>query len=620
MRAAFVFLLVGYGTKAGLAPMHNWLPDAHSQAPAPGVGPVLGLHAEQRPLLHPALPADRRRRHRRARLAAGAAGGVRARLAARRRRLHPVPARRQAPAGLLQRRAHRAHRGRRRPRRRRAPSPPSFHTLNHSLAKSLAFLERRPAGPGLRQPRHRAHERCLPRLARVGRRPRRRLRRPHGRGPVRHLPERAADPAQRPSTPGAACCSWRSWSAWPSPSSGLLRHTIRLAWARSDAAPRPAARPPARAPARGERRSSLLLGLGLGWPEPLLELPSRTRRASWTADAGDRSRSWCRDATAGGSANGGQPAAIGAAARSASAGVPGTATSERSGAAARAWPPSSACPRSASAGSDSRRAAPRRAPGSRADRSPARCCRRSSRTATRRSRRAFPQLHRFEREMLEQWGVVPEGHPWLKPVRFQKPLPRPGGRGRRSRPTIGVTDFFRVGGDEIHEVAVGPVHAGIIEPGHFRFQCHGEHVYHLEISLGYQHRGVERALVGGPDAALPPLRRDARRRHQHRPRHRLLPGASRPWPAARLPEAGLARARARARAGAPGQPHRATWAPWPATSAFLPTASYCGRIRGDFLNLTALLCGNRFGRGLVVPGGVAFACEPGSARPRSWSG
>jgi Ni,Fe-hydrogenase III large subunit len=39
---------------------------------------------------------------------------------------------------------------------------------------------------------------------------------------------------------------------------------------------------------------------------------------------------------------------------------------------------------------------------------------------------------------------------------------------------------------------------------------------------------------------------------------------------------------------------------------FLPTASYCGRIRGDFLNLTALICGNRFGRGLILPGGVAF--------------
>jgi Ni,Fe-hydrogenase III large subunit len=43
---------------------------------------------------------------------------------------------------------------------------------------------------------------------------------------------------------------------------------------------------------------------------------------------------------------------------------------------------------------------------------------------------------------------------------------------------------------------------------------------------------------------------------------------------------------------------------------FLPTASYCGRIRGDFLNLTALLCGNRFGRGLIRPGGVAFDLDP----------
>jgi Ni,Fe-hydrogenase III large subunit len=42
---------------------------------------------------------------------------------------------------------------------------------------------------------------------------------------------------------------------------------------------------------------------------------------------------------------------------------------------------------------------------------------------------------------------------------------------------------------------------------------------------------------------------------------------------------------------------------------YLPTASYCGRIRGDFLNMTALLCGNRFGRGLVRPGGVLFDLE-----------
>src|SRR5262249_58134158 len=94
------------------------------------------------------------------------------------------------------------------------------------------------------------------------------------------------------------------------------------------------------------------------------------------------------------------------------------------------------------------------------------------------------------------------GHPWLKPVRFLHSR-RPGhdawGRADAEAIIPGVIDFYRVEGEEIHEVAVGPVHAGVIEPGHFRFQCHGEHVFHLEISLGYQHRGVERRLVAGPN-------------------------------------------------------------------------------------------------------------------------
>jgi len=59
--------------------------------------------------------------------------------------------------------------------------------------------------------------------------------------------------------------------------------------------------------------------------------------------------------------------------------------------------------------------------------------------------------------------------------------------------------FLPVEGDNLHQIAVGPVHAGIIEPGHFRFQCHGEDVFHLEISLGYQHRGAERTFIGGPN-------------------------------------------------------------------------------------------------------------------------
>ncbi|RPI60596.1 MAG: hydrogenase, partial [Planctomycetaceae bacterium] len=105
--------------------------------------------------------------------------------------------------------------------------------------------------------------------------------------------------------------------------------------------------------------------------------------------------------------------------------------------------------------------------------------------------------HWFEREIAEQWRAQPIGHPWLKPIRFQPP--RRNGT-TESTTQIGITDFFRMEGAEVHEVAVGPVHAGVIEPGHFRFQCHGETVHHLEISLGYQHRGVERAMLAGPTA------------------------------------------------------------------------------------------------------------------------
>ena len=47
---------------------------------------------------------------------------------------------------------------------------------------------------------------------------------------------------------------------------------------------------------------------------------------------------------------------------------------------------------------------------------------------------------------------------------------------------------------------------------------------------------------------------------------------------------------------------------------FLPTFSYCGRIRGDVLNLTAMLCGNRFGRGLVRPGGCGFDIDAANVR------
>ena len=112
-----------------------------------------------------------------------------------------------------------------------------------------------------------------------------------------------------------------------------------------------------------------------------------------------------------------------------------------------------------------------------------------------------PQAHLYEREVFEQWNVRPVGHPWLRPVRFAlNTKPRPAVAPAGAIGDRGFMPDFQMAGNEVHEVAVGPVHAGIIEPGHFRFQCHGETVYHLEISLGYQHRGVERAMRGGPNS------------------------------------------------------------------------------------------------------------------------
>jgi len=152
--------------------------------------------------------------------------------------------------------------------------------------------------------------------------------------------------------------------------------------------------------------------------------------------------------------------------------------------------------------------------------------------------------------------------------------------------------FVPLKGVAAHEVAVGPVHAGVIEPGHFRFQCLGERVHSLEIALGYQHRGAEALLASAAndirrlalaetvagDTSVAAAFAYAKALH--------LPCAASPLVPLALELERIAN-------------HVGDLGALAGDVAYLPTASFCGRIRGEYLNMTAELCGNRFGRGLL---------------------
>jgi Ni,Fe-hydrogenase III large subunit len=221
-----------------------------------------------------------------------------------------------------------------------------------------------------------------------------------------------------------------------------------------------------------------------------------------------------------------------------------------------------------------------------------------------------PEAHLFEREVAEQCAVDPIGHPWLKPVRRHPP--------DHSAPGIDLPPFdrerypfFQIAGEEVHEVAVGPVHAGIIEPGHFRFQAHGEQVLFLEIMLGYQHRGVERLLetrgrveaalvaeaiagdtvIGHAGAHCAAIESLARSRKT--PRAQTIRGIA-------LELERLAN-------------HIGDLGAIAGDVAYQSAAAYFGRMRGECLNLLMTFSGNRYGRGLIRPGGVAFDLTPAMA-------
>lgn len=109
-----------------------------------------------------------------------------------------------------------------------------------------------------------------------------------------------------------------------------------------------------------------------------------------------------------------------------------------------------------------------------------------------------PPALRLERAINELFGLSAEGlpdtRPWLDHNRWAVRFPL--GNRINALPKAPPYRFLPVDGDSLHQIAVGPVHAGIIEPGHFRFTASGETVVRLEQRLGFTHKGIEGLMLG----------------------------------------------------------------------------------------------------------------------------
>ncbi|HSS70987.1 MAG TPA: NADH-quinone oxidoreductase subunit C [Casimicrobiaceae bacterium] len=116
----------------------------------------------------------------------------------------------------------------------------------------------------------------------------------------------------------------------------------------------------------------------------------------------------------------------------------------------------------------------------------------------------FPAANRMQRAAFDLSGVqcdADDQRPWLWQAAWpidRFPLRRDFEASPKWEPGQEDYPFVRVAGDGVHEIPVGPVHAGIIEPGHFRFQVVGEKVLRLEERLGYVHKGIEKRFESMP--------------------------------------------------------------------------------------------------------------------------
>lgn len=209
-----------------------------------------------------------------------------------------------------------------------------------------------------------------------------------------------------------------------------------------------------------------------------------------------------------------------------------------------------------------------------------------------------PAFHLFERELHEEFGIVPEGHPSLKPVRYSFDRYNPS-------ETAENYPFYRAASLDSHEVGVGPVHAGIIEPGHFRFTCEGETVHNLEIRLGYQHRGVERLFEAKGDPVKKAVLAESVSGDQTIAHATAYAANVESLTDTRVPRKAMS-LRAIALELERMAMHAADLSALAGDVAYLTGNAAYGATRTLIINTLLLVCGNRFGKGLLRPGGTVF--------------
>jgi Ni,Fe-hydrogenase III large subunit/Ni,Fe-hydrogenase III component G len=241
-----------------------------------------------------------------------------------------------------------------------------------------------------------------------------------------------------------------------------------------------------------------------------------------------------------------------------------------------------------------------------------------------------PQSHWFERAVYDLFGVVPEQHPRLKHIllhdEYEATFHPLSWREKAHVNNAGLQQqallakelfsaeklmstgakreykFLQVRGEGIYELPVGPIHAGIIEPGHFRFNCFGESILNLEIRLGYVHRGIEKRLTEVPwqkarfiaEAAASDTACANALAHAIAIESLFeikLPSLAKALRTIALEIERLAM-------------HIIDVGGLCGDIGFLIGSAAAGRLRGQALRLAELLSGSRFLKGFIVPGGV----------------